>query len=99
MNTTATDQAPTSSPSYDSQGQRRPLSRPVHDRMLAGVAAGIARSLGVDPAIVRIGLVVLAFIGGIGVPLYLAAWLLIPEEGRDRSIVDDFVGDVHEWRN
>ena len=67
------------------------LRRPVHDRMLAGVASGIARYLGVDTAIVRIVLVVLTFAGGAGLPLYLAGWLLIPEEGTDQSIASDFL--------
>ena len=48
--------------------------------MLAGVAAGLADYFDVDPTIVRIGFVVLAFVGGLAVPLYLAGWLLIPEE-------------------
>jgi phage shock protein PspC (stress-responsive transcriptional regulator) len=67
--------------------------------MLAGVGSGIARYLGVDPLIVRIALVVLVFVGGIGIPLYLACWLLMPAEGRNQSIVDEFVADVHEWRD
>ena len=67
------------------------LSRPVEDRMLAGVAAGIARYLGVDVTAVRIILAVLALVGGAGVPIYLAGWLLIPEEGAEQSIVGSFL--------
>ena len=74
--------------------QSLPLRRPIHDRMLAGVAAGIADYLGVDPTIVRIALVVLVFIGGAGIPLYLAGWLLIPEEGSDQSLASDLVQSV-----
>lgn len=62
--------------------------------MLAGVASGMARYLGVDVMLVRIALVVLCFVGGIGVPLYLASWLLIPEEGADQSIAADFIRSV-----
>src|SRR5262249_13596204 len=62
------------------------LRRPVDDRMLAGVASGIARYLGVDVNLVRITFVVLAFLGGAALPLYVAGWLLIPEEGSDQSI-------------
>jgi len=71
--------------------QAQPLSRPVEDRMLAGVAAGIARYLRVDVTLVRIVLAVLAVAGGTGVPIYLAGWLLIPEEGREHSIAGDFI--------
>lgn len=59
--------------------------------MLAGVAAGIARYLGADVTVVRIVLAVLAVVGGAGVPLYLAGWLLIPEEGSEQSIAGEFI--------
>ncbi len=65
--------------------------RPFHDRMLAGVAAGLARYLGVDVTIVRIAFVVLTVIGGAGIPLYLAGLLLIPEEGSDQSIASSLI--------
>src|SRR5262250_1621284 len=51
------------------------LHRPVNDRMIAGVASGIARYLGVDTSIVRIAFVVLAFVGGAALPLYVAGWM------------------------
>jgi signal transduction histidine kinase len=43
-------------------------------RLVAGVAAGIAAALGVDPVVVRAAFVLLAVAGGIGVLLYLLAW-------------------------
>lgn len=75
MDTTTVTQAP------GSQTGPQPLSRPTTDRMLAGVAAGIARYLDVDATIVRIAFAVLAVAGGAGVPLYLIGWLLMPEDG------------------
>jgi phage shock protein PspC (stress-responsive transcriptional regulator) len=72
----------------------RELRRPINDRMLAGVAAGIADYLGVDATIVRIVLAVLVFAGGAGVPIYLAGWLLIPEEGADASIASELVSSL-----
>ena len=69
----------------------QPLCRPIEDRMLAGVGIGIARYLGVDVTIVRIVLAVLAVVGGAGVPIYLAGWLLIPEEGSEQSIAAQFI--------
>ena len=59
--------------------------------MLGGVAAGIARYLRVDVTVVRIIFAVLAIMGGAGIPLYLAGWLLIPEEGSEQSIASHFV--------
>src|SRR5580692_5807631 len=77
----------------------RALSRPREERMLAGVAAGFARYLGIDVMLVRVALVVLCFVGGIGLPLYLASWLLIPDEGAERSIATDFTDSMQDWRN
>lgn len=85
------DSAPTGSASGNTT---RPLNRPAKDRMIAGVAAGCARFLGIDPAAVRIGFVVLVLAGGAGVPLYLAAWLLIPEERSGRSLASDLLRSV-----
>jgi phage shock protein PspC (stress-responsive transcriptional regulator) len=49
--------------------------------MLGGVAGGIAEYLKVDPTIVRLGLVVALIFGHIVTfVLYLAAWLVIPEQ-------------------
>lgn len=51
--------------------------RSVADRRIAGVAGGLGRAMGIDPVLFRIGFVVLGFFG-IGIPLYLAGWLLLP---------------------
>jgi phage shock protein PspC (stress-responsive transcriptional regulator) len=63
--------------------------------MLAGVAAGLADFLGVDVLIVRIVLAVLSVVGGAGVPIYLAGWLLIPEEGSEQSIASELIQSLH----
>ena len=47
---------------------------------LGGVSAGLATRIGVDPLIVRGGLVVVALLGGPALLLYAAAWLLLPDE-------------------
>jgi phage shock protein PspC (stress-responsive transcriptional regulator) len=71
-------------------GQQR-LHRAGRGRMLAGVAAGVADYFDVDPTIVRIGFVALAFLGGVAVPLYLAGWLLIPDEDSDVSVAEELL--------
>jgi phage shock protein PspC (stress-responsive transcriptional regulator) len=58
---------------------------------VAGVAAGLARYLGVDVMIIRLAFVVLTIFGGGGIPLYLAGLLLIPEEGSDQSIASSLI--------
>ncbi len=87
MNTDTMDpQAPTTEPPSGTRPEHNPLRRPFQDRMLGGVAAGLARYTGVDVTIVRIAFVVLTLIGGAGIPLYLAGLLLIPDEGTDQSL-------------
>ena len=70
---------------------RPPLRRAYHDRMIAGVCAGIADYLGVDVTIVRVAFAVFTFLGGAGIPAYVACLLLIPEEGTDKSIAGSVV--------
>lgn len=56
------------------------LVRSRDDRVIAGVAGGLGRYLGLDPVLIRLGFVVLVLAGGSGVLAYLVAWLVIPEE-------------------
>jgi phage shock protein PspC (stress-responsive transcriptional regulator) len=63
------------------------LRRTVEDRKIAGVAGGLARHLDIDPLVLRVAFVVLAFFGGAGLLLYGACWLLVPEEGSDRAAI------------
>jgi phage shock protein PspC (stress-responsive transcriptional regulator) len=77
---------------YQAEPERTALRRPVHDRMLTGVAAGLAEYFGMDVAIVRIAFVVLTIAGGAGIPLYLAGLLLIPEQGRDQPLAGVLIG-------
>jgi phage shock protein PspC (stress-responsive transcriptional regulator) len=76
----------TAAPSY--RPQRR-LYRAGRGRMIGGVALGVADYLDVDPTVVRIGFVVLTFLGGLAVPLYLAGWLLIPDVDTDLSLAEE----------
>lgn len=64
----------------------RRLTRPKEKRWLAGVAAGLGEYFDLSPTVYRIAFVALALAGGTGVLLYVAAWLVIPEEGAEDSI-------------
>lgn len=56
---------------------------PGQGRMLAGVAAGIARRYGIDPLPVRIAFVLASLVGGLGVLLYGLGWMFLPQpDGR-----------------
>ena len=54
------------------------VSRSDRGRVLAGVCAGLAERLGVDPTLVRLVFALLAFASGAGIVAYLGAWLLLP---------------------
>jgi len=56
-----------------------PLRRSAHDRRLGGVAGGVAAFVGANPRWVRALFVLVAVLSlGIGVPVYLALWWLLP---------------------
>jgi signal transduction histidine kinase len=58
------------------------LRRAEGEGALAGVCAGIAKSLDVDVTLVRLTFALLAFAGGAGIVAYLGAWLAVaPEDG------------------
>jgi phage shock protein PspC (stress-responsive transcriptional regulator) len=65
-----------------------PLLRSRQNRVVAGVCAGVAYRLGIDPTLVRVLVVVLSLFGGAGVLLYALGWLFMAEEGSGRSLAD-----------
>ena len=83
-------------PLRDVQSWRRSRS----DRMVAGVCGGIARALNIDPVLVRVVMAVLV-LSGPGLLFYAAAWMLMPDEGSDRSAAQSLLGDRvrpdHPW--
>ena len=71
----------------------RRLSRSSTDRLLGGVCGGLGRAIGIDPLVVRVALVALTVAGGTGALIYVLAWLLLPEDGTDRSLARAAVTD------
>lgn len=55
------------------------LMRTSQNKMIAGVAAGLAEYLNVDITLVRLAFVILALAGGPGLLIYLIMWLVMPE--------------------
>jgi len=55
------------------------LYRSKKNRLIAGVCGGIGEYLDVDPTLIRL-LWVLLSLEGIGIPGYIIAWIIIPEE-------------------
>jgi phage shock protein PspC (stress-responsive transcriptional regulator) len=68
---------PGPSPAAPSPPPRR-LARRSDERLLGGVASGVAEYLGIDVVLVRLAFVVTAFLGGLGVIAYVFGWLVLP---------------------
>jgi phage shock protein PspC (stress-responsive transcriptional regulator) len=56
----------------------RRLYRRTDDKLIAGVASGLADYFDIDPVLVRIGFVILAIAGGAGILAYVVMWWLVP---------------------
>ncbi|VAW42329.1 hypothetical protein MNBD_CHLOROFLEXI01-4252 [hydrothermal vent metagenome] len=56
------------------------LTRSEADKMIAGVCSGLAEYLNLDPVWVRLLFVLLLFASGIGAPIYLVLWVIMPRE-------------------
>src|SRR5579859_3024615 len=55
------------------------LTRPRYQRMIAGVCAGLALHYGWDLSVVRVICALAIVFTGVGLFVYLAAWIIIPE--------------------
>ena len=72
-------------------GKKR-LIRTREGRLVAGVCSGIGEYVGIDPTVVRLIFVALSLVTvGVFVLVYLAAWILIPEEGEATSIAENLI--------
>jgi phage shock protein C len=59
---------------------KEPLTRSSSDKMLTGVCGGFARSVGMNPTLVRVLWVVLSLFIGLPAVAYLVMWLMLPLE-------------------
>jgi phage shock protein PspC (stress-responsive transcriptional regulator) len=74
----------------------RRLERSSSDKMLTGVCGGLGRYFDLNPAVFRVGFVVLTLLGGAGVLVYLAAALVMPGEGKEHSLVEQVLAERKE---
>jgi phage shock protein PspC (stress-responsive transcriptional regulator) len=81
---------PPSSEAHPQGAYVRPprLTRRAHrqDRVIGGVAGGIADYFGVDPLLVRLAFVGFSLLGGGGIVLYVLGWIFIPERGEGEVV-------------
>ena len=57
------------------------LTRSETDRVIGGVAGGIAQRLGASSTLVRLAWVLSVFFGGLGIVVYLGLWVVLPKGG------------------
>ncbi|NRQ30933.1 PspC domain-containing protein [Nonomuraea sp. NN258] len=74
------------------------LRRTHNGRIVAGVCSGIGEYLGVDANLVRIALAIATLFGGVGIGAYAIGWLLMPEEGKETSVVQDLISKQQQSR-
>ncbi|GIH24633.1 hypothetical protein Aph01nite_29430 [Acrocarpospora phusangensis] len=72
-------------------GSVKQLRRRKDGKMVAGVCSGVGHYVGIDPNILRVGLAIASLFGGLGVGIYAVAWLIIPDEYKDASIVQNLI--------
>ncbi len=71
-------EGPTSREKFSSPGYHR-MYRDPDNRVIGGVCSGMGAYWNIDPVIVRIIFIALAFAGGIGVMVYLILYIVLPE--------------------
>ncbi len=71
--------------SRQKKGGVKRLYRSGRDKVLGGVCGGIAEYLNVDPVLIRLLWVVGTIISmGVGIVLYVIAWIIIPRNPNDK---------------
>jgi phage shock protein C len=76
------------------------LTRSETDKILAGVCGGIATYLGIDSLLVRLAFVVLLFASGIGFPIYLILWVIMPRQANvsktGSQVIQENIGEMSD---
>jgi phage shock protein C len=76
------------------------LTRSNNDRVVAGVCGGLAAYLDIDSVFVRLAFVVLLFASGIGIPIYVILWIVMPEQdghsSSDAEVIQKNLGQMGE---
>ncbi len=84
-------------PPYGDYRQAPRLTRRTHDKVIGGVAGGVADYFGIDPLIARLGFAALALAGGGGILLYVLGWIFIPARGVGEPIRAGSRIDLPKW--
>jgi phage shock protein C len=72
------------------------LTRNANDKMVAGVASGLASYFKLDVTWVRIAFALAAFFGGGGIWVYIILWIAVPEDKNTVFGFTDYTQDMEE---
>ena len=76
------------------------LTRSHDDRVIAGICGGLAAYLDIDSVFVRLAFVILLFASGIGFPIYVILWIVMPEQdsqsSSDAEVIQKNLGEMGE---
>ena len=80
---------------------KQSLRRSADDRIISGVAGGIGSLAGVNSVTIRVGFILLTFVGGAGLWLYILGWLCLPRgDGSPSILANTLRGDSpHRFRS
>ncbi len=67
------------------------LMRSETDKILGGVCGGIAAYLNIDSVLIRLAFVVLLFASGIGFPIYIILWLIMPRDDGEIKVGSEVI--------
>lgn len=70
----------------EKEGNPQRLYRSRKERVVAGISGGLGEYFNVDPIIFRLLFVILTFVNGIGVLIYLLLWITVPREGEEGNL-------------
>ena len=74
---------------------RTRLERPRSGRVVSGVATGIANYTQVSTGLIRLAFIIATVFGGFGLLAYIVAWLLMPAEGQEQPVVENWIEDLN----
>ena len=75
------------------------LTRSETDSVIAGVCGGLAAYLTLDVIFIRLAFLILGLASGIGLPIYLILWMIMPREGGtsiDSEIIQENLSEMGE---
>lgn len=73
------EEQPVINNTYQHQYVEKKLYRDMDERVVAGVCAGIAHFVNADPKWIRLGTLLISFVGGFGILVYALLWIIMPK--------------------